>query len=70
MIGRGAYQSIKSPKAALGSPTNFWEISWGGAEVEVDSDTGEIKLLKYVSSAGRSGLLWQSGFSAFPTRCR
>ncbi|MGH7809803.1 MAG: xanthine dehydrogenase family protein molybdopterin-binding subunit, partial [Candidatus Binatia bacterium] len=51
MIGRGAYQSIKSPKAALGSPTNFWEISWGGAEVEVDCDTGEIKLLKYVSLA-------------------
>jgi len=51
MVGRGAYQSIKSPKAALGSPTNFWEISWGGAEVEVDQDTGEIKLLKYVSLA-------------------
>jgi CO/xanthine dehydrogenase Mo-binding subunit len=51
MIGRGAYQSIKSPKAALGSPTNFWEISWGGAEVEIDRDTGEIKLLKYVSLA-------------------
>jgi CO/xanthine dehydrogenase Mo-binding subunit len=51
MIGRGAYQSIKSPKAALGSPTNFWEISWGGAEVEVDRDTGEIKLVKYVSLA-------------------
>jgi CO/xanthine dehydrogenase Mo-binding subunit len=51
MIGHGAYQSIKSPKAALGSPTNFWEISWGGAEVEVDRDTGEIKLLKYVSLA-------------------
>ncbi|HVO92025.1 MAG TPA: xanthine dehydrogenase family protein molybdopterin-binding subunit [Terriglobales bacterium] len=51
MIGRGAYQSTKSPKAALGSPTNFWEISWGGAELEVDRDTGEIKLLKYVSLA-------------------
>jgi CO/xanthine dehydrogenase Mo-binding subunit len=51
MIGHGAYQSIKSPKAALGSPTNFWEISWGGAEVEVDRETGEIKLLKYVSLA-------------------
>jgi len=51
LIGRGAYQSIKSPKAALGSPTNFWEISWGAAEVEVDPDTGEIKLLKYVSLA-------------------
>jgi CO/xanthine dehydrogenase Mo-binding subunit len=51
LIGRGAYQSIKSSKAALGSPTNFWEISWGGAEVEIDCDTGEIKLLKYVSLA-------------------
>ena len=51
LVGRGAYQSIKSPKAALGSPTNFWEISWGGAEVEVDRETGQIKLLKYVSLA-------------------
>jgi CO/xanthine dehydrogenase Mo-binding subunit len=51
MIGRGAYQSTKSPKAALGSPTNFWEISWGAAEVEVDPDTGEVTLRKYVSLA-------------------
>ena len=51
LIGRGAYQDIKSKKAALGSPTTFWEISWGAAEVEVDRDTGEIKLNKYVSLA-------------------
>jgi CO/xanthine dehydrogenase Mo-binding subunit len=51
MVGRGAYQDVKSRKAALGSPTTFWEISWGGAEVEVDRDTGEVKLLKYVSLA-------------------
>ena len=51
IVGRGAYQDIKSKKAVLGSPTTFWEISWGGAEVEVDRDTGEIKLLKYVSLA-------------------
>src|SRR5436309_3239459 len=51
IVGRGAYQDIKSKKAALGSPTTFWEISWGGAEVEIDRDTGEIKLLKYVSLA-------------------
>ena len=51
IIGRGAYQDIKSKKAALGSPTTFWEISWGAAEVEVDRETGEIKLLKYVSLA-------------------
>src|SRR6266576_319117 len=51
LIGRGAYQDIKSKKAALGSPTTFWEISWGAAAVEVDRDTGEIKLTQYVSLA-------------------
>jgi CO/xanthine dehydrogenase Mo-binding subunit len=51
IVGRGDYQGIKSPEAALGSPTTFWEISWGGVEIEVDPDTGEIKLLKYVSLA-------------------
>ena len=51
IVGRGAYQDIKTKQAALGSPTTFWEISWGAAEVEVDPDTGAIKLLKYVSLA-------------------
>jgi CO/xanthine dehydrogenase Mo-binding subunit len=51
IVGRGAYQDIKTKEAALGSPTTFWEIGWGGAEVEVDPDSGEIKLLKYVSLA-------------------
>lgn len=51
IVGRGAYADKKSAKAVLGSPTTFWEISWGGAEVEVDPDTGEIKVLKYVSIA-------------------
>ncbi len=51
LVGRGGYQDIKDKKAALGSPTTFWEISWGGAEVEVDPETGQVKLLKYVSLA-------------------
>ena len=51
LIGRGAYQDVKNNKAALGSPTTFWEISWGGAEVEVDCESGAIKLIKYVSLA-------------------
>ena len=51
IVGRGTYQDVKTKKAALGSPTTFWEISWGGAEVEVDRDTGEIKLVQYVSLA-------------------
>lgn len=51
IIGRGTYQDVKSSKAALGARTTFWEISWGGAEVEVDVETGEVKLWKYVSLA-------------------
>jgi CO/xanthine dehydrogenase Mo-binding subunit len=51
MIGHGAYQDIKTKQAALGSPTTFWEIGWGAAEVEVDPDSGQIKLVKYVSLA-------------------
>lgn len=51
MVGRGTYQDIKSKQAALGSPTTFWEISWGAAEVEVDRETGEIRLIKYASLA-------------------
>jgi len=49
--GRGGYQDVKTKKAALGSPTTFWEVAWGAVEVEVDPDTGEIILLKYTSVA-------------------
>ena len=51
VVGRGSYRDVKSKRAVLGSPTTFWEVSWGGVEVEVDGDTGEIKILKYVSVA-------------------
>ena len=51
IIGYGAYQDVKTQEAALGSPTTFWEIGWGAAELEVDSDSGQISLLKYVSLA-------------------
>jgi CO/xanthine dehydrogenase Mo-binding subunit len=51
IIGKGLYRDKKSKRAVLGSPTTFWEVGWGGAEVEVDPDTGEIHVLKYVSVA-------------------
>lgn len=51
IVGRGLYQDKKSKKAVLGSPTTFWEVGWGGAEVEVDTETGEIHILKYVTIA-------------------
>ncbi|HEY7168723.1 MAG TPA: xanthine dehydrogenase family protein molybdopterin-binding subunit [Candidatus Binatia bacterium] len=51
IIGHGGYQDIKSKEAALGAPTTFWEVAWGGVDLEVDGETGAIKLLKYVSVA-------------------
>lgn len=51
IVGRGFYQDKRSKKAVLGFPTIFWEVSWGGSEVEVDPDTGKIKILKYISAA-------------------
>ncbi|MBI3001578.1 MAG: xanthine dehydrogenase family protein molybdopterin-binding subunit [Deltaproteobacteria bacterium] len=50
-IGKGLYRDKKSKRALLGSPTTFWEVGWGGAEVEVDPETGVIRLLKYVSAS-------------------
>jgi len=49
IIGKGLYKDKRNAKAVLGSTTTFWEVGWGGAEVEVDPDTGVIKVLKYVS---------------------
>lgn len=51
IIGKGLYRDKRSEKAVLGSPTTFWEVGWGGVEVEVDRETGEIKLLNYISIA-------------------
>ena len=31
------------------TPSPFWEIGFGAAEVEVDAETGEVKVLRYVS---------------------
>ncbi|MFQ5684570.1 MAG: xanthine dehydrogenase family protein molybdopterin-binding subunit [Candidatus Binatia bacterium] len=51
VIGRGLYRDKKNKRAVLGSSTTFWEIGWGGAEVELDPETGVIQILKYVSVA-------------------
>jgi len=50
IVGFGSYQDKKDKRAALGALTVFWEVSWGGAEVEIDPETGGLKLLKYVSA--------------------
>ena len=50
IIGKGLYKDKRNPKAVLGSTTTFWEVGWGGVEVEVDPDTGVIHMLNYVSA--------------------
>jgi CO/xanthine dehydrogenase Mo-binding subunit len=50
IIGKGLYKDKRNPKAVLGSTTTFWEVGWGGVEVEVDPDTGVVHLLNYVSA--------------------
>lgn len=52
----GFYMSPTDHAAPLESPCAFWEIGWGAAEVEVDTDTGQVKVLKLVTSGdtGRS----------------
>jgi CO/xanthine dehydrogenase Mo-binding subunit len=50
IIGKGLYKDKRSTKAVLGSTTTFWEVGWGGVEVEVDPDTGVVHLLNYVSA--------------------
>jgi CO/xanthine dehydrogenase Mo-binding subunit len=51
IIGKGLYKDKRSAKAILGSTTTFWEVGWGAVEVEVDPETGVIRLLNYVSAA-------------------
>ena len=54
-IGTGFFKALNDARAPLGSPCVFWEIGWGGAEVEVDRETGQVRLLRLIISgdAGR-----------------
>jgi CO/xanthine dehydrogenase Mo-binding subunit len=47
--GRGYFKVEKDKNVPLGFPSPFWEIGFGAAEVEVDIETGAVKLLRYVS---------------------
>ena len=54
--GDGFYMPPVDHNAPLESRCVFWEIGWGAAEVEVDTETGQVKVLKLVASGdtGRS----------------
>lgn len=50
--GHGYYkpQVPGDHSAPLETPVDFWEIGWGGAEVEVDEQTGQVRVLKLIVS--------------------
>ncbi|OLC31353.1 MAG: hypothetical protein AUH81_18285 [Candidatus Rokubacteria bacterium 13_1_40CM_4_69_5] len=50
LIGRGTYRGERG-HAALGGEAPFWEVGMAAAEVEVDEETGRVRLLRYVSVA-------------------
>ena len=50
LMGRG-YVTSNHPSGRLKEDPVFWEVSIGAAEVEVDEDTGTIRLLRYVSAS-------------------
>ena len=52
----GYYKAATDHHAPLEAKCVFWEIGWGAAEVEVDLETGKVRILKLVVSgdAGRA----------------
>lgn len=50
LLGRG-YVTPNHPAGKLRENPVFWEMSIGAAEVEVDTGTGEVRIVRYVSLA-------------------
>jgi CO/xanthine dehydrogenase Mo-binding subunit len=63
LIGYGMMKIPYDMRAPLASKNLFWIPSWAGAEVEVDQDTGCVRVLKLVVGA-------DSGRSVNPIACR
>jgi CO/xanthine dehydrogenase Mo-binding subunit len=49
--GHGRFESTRNEKAIVGANSPFWEVSWTGAKVKVDRETGEIRVLSLVTAA-------------------
>ena len=62
-IGRGMVKVPNDPKAPLTAASLFWMPSWVGAEVEVDCETGKVRVVHLVVGA-------DSGRSVNPVACR
>jgi CO/xanthine dehydrogenase Mo-binding subunit len=63
IVGRGYFKVPKNPAVPLGFPSPFWEIGFGAAEVEIDAETGQTRLAKYLS-------LTDAGRMINPQQCR
>jgi CO/xanthine dehydrogenase Mo-binding subunit len=63
IVGRGYYKVPRNDAVPLGYPSPFWEIGFGAAEVEIDEETGEVKLANYLS-------LTDAGRMINPQQCR
>src|SRR6185369_7445759 len=59
----GFCRSPRDHEAPLEAKCVFWEIGWAGAEVEVDPETGAVRVLKLVVSG-------DTGRSIHPLICR
>jgi CO/xanthine dehydrogenase Mo-binding subunit len=55
IVGRGYFKVPRNDAVPLGYPSPFWEIGFGAAAVEIDEETGEVKVANYISltDAGR-----------------
>ncbi|MCH6545864.1 MAG: xanthine dehydrogenase family protein molybdopterin-binding subunit [Deltaproteobacteria bacterium] len=63
VVGRGSFNQTRDENVPLGQRSPFWEVGFGGAEVEVDEWTGSIRILKYVS-------VTDAGKMIHPVHCR
>jgi len=59
----GFFKAPSDHRAPLEAPCVFWEIGWGAVEVEVDTETGQLKIVKLVASG-------DTGRSIHPLVCR
>lgn len=54
ITGKGVFNGQKDPKHPLGGLSDFWEVVFVGAEVEVNPATGKTKVTK-LASVGEAG---------------
>ena len=55
--------------APLGTQTMYWETGWAGAEVEVDEQTGEMRILKLIVSGDSGKTLNHAGVEGQEESC-